>query len=269
MAEKITNIYRHRGLKDPEDKPNSFESILNNYRGNVEFDTFLLRDGNIAVIHERDFNMSREEIENLDLKELESLKIKSSEKESDQSVPLMTEFLNLSADADLTLALEIRSSTPEKSLALTKKILEQILEMEENGGLKDNPRYVESRVNFQSFSLDVLRLIKATAKENNKNFYTTLYWPSDEKWAKVSGVFDWESLHELDERHDLDWHKKGIEIASRNNLSEIEFQPHVLTTELIEEGHRHNLKVTASLTNDEEMIKKLIEMGVDSIKTEK
>ena len=213
--------------------------------------------------------MSREEIENLDLKELEALKLKSAGKESTHSVPLMSEFLNLSADADTALLLEIRSSSPEKSLALTQKILDQIIEMEKEGGLKDNPDYIESKVNFQSFSLEVLKLIKNTATENDRNFYTTLYWPSDEEWAKVPGVFDWKSLHELDERQDLNWHEKGIEIASQNNITEIEFQPYVLTPELIEKGHKLGLKVTASLTNDEEMIKKLIEMGVDSIKTEK
>ena len=270
MDESFDKFIQHKGLSINKEAmaPNSLESILLNYKGRIECDTFLLRDGNIAIINEKEFGKSRAEIENLNLNELEKLRINTLCTETDQMVPLLDEFIGLAADTDTSVALEIRSSTIEKSKELTLKIIEQLTNMQKTGGFKSNPEFIISKLSLQSFSVQVLKTINEIGQLQKQKFNTTLFWPSDEVWAEKVEVFDWKVVNELNNR-DLTWQEKGIEVAVKNQVTEIEFQPFVITKELIEKAHSYGLKVGVAVTKNEDLAKKLIEDGVDYIKTEK
>jgi len=85
--EEFNRFIQHKGLKNNEGMPNSLESIVKNYKGKIECDAYLLKDGNIAIIHERDFNLNKADVENLDLAGLEALRLTSSDRE--MSPPLL------------------------------------------------------------------------------------------------------------------------------------------------------------------------------------
>jgi glycerophosphoryl diester phosphodiesterase len=267
MIGNSEKFIQHKGLRLGEGLPNSFESILRNYNGRMECDAVLLKDGNIAMMHERDFNIKLSELENMDLKDIELLKIPTNDPVATaRAIPLLREFIGLASDADTRLALELKASSLEKTLLLAKKILEQINEMEKEGGFKANEKFFESKVVIQSFSVQVLKKIQELTIKKIK---TGLYWPSDEAWAKKVAIFDWDELDKLKRDNNLSWHEQGIEVATNNNFSEIEFQPFVITHDLVKKCHSRGLRIGATVVNDEKTAKKLLNMQVDYILTEK
>jgi len=265
--EEFNRFIQHKGLKNNEGMPNSLESIVKNYKGKIECDAYLLKDGNIAIIHERDFNLNKADVENLDLAGLEALRLTSSDRE--MSPPLLKEFIALAEDADTSLSLELRSSTEEKSLVLARYIINQFLEMDRPGGQSHNPKFIEEKVNFESFSVNVLNEVKKIALANQKNIKTALYWPTDEGWAKKIVDFTWGELDKIADKDNLSWSELGTEVAAKNNINSIEFQPDVITKELLEKAHNLKLKVGSAPVSDEVLMKQLIDLGVDYILTTK
>jgi len=264
---QFDNFIQHKGIKGGEGVPNSLESIVKNYKGRIECDVYLLRDGNIAIIHEQDFNLKREDVEKLDLKGLEALRLASAGREI--TPPLLKEFIGLAEDADTSLSLEIRSGSKEGSLILAHNVINQFLEMDKAGGASHDVKFIEDKVTFESFSVEVLNKIKKIGQENNKNLKTALYWPSDEIWARKINDFDWPELDKVKNKEGLSWSELGIEVASNNDINSLELQSLNITKELVERAHNLNLKIGSSPTDDEELMKKLIDYGVDYILTTK
>jgi glycerophosphoryl diester phosphodiesterase len=268
MIGNSEKFIQHKGLRHGEGLPNSFEAILKNFNGRMECDAVLLKDGNIAIMHERDFGINLEELENMDIKDIESLKIPSNDPNSTaRAIPLLREFIGLASDTDTRLALEIKASTLEKTLVLAQKILEQMYLMEDEGGFKYNEKFLETKIVIQSFSVQILKKIQELSHNKNKEIKTGLYWPSDEKWAGKVPLFDWDEQKKIN--NSLTWHEQGIEVAANNNFSEIEFQPFVITPDLVKKCHIKGLRIGATVVNNEETAKKLLDMEVDYILTEK
>lgn len=260
---------QHRGLREGKGLPNSFESILKNYRGSVEADTVLLKDGNIAVVHERDFSMSLSDIESLDLKELEQLRIPSSDPETGgRMIPLLREYIGLASDSDARTALEIKASSAKRAVELVEKILEQLLKMKDEGGFQQNEKFLEDKVSLNSFSAEALEEAQKLMKEKGLTMSTGLFWPSSEEWARKVPLFTPALLEEVEGKEDLSWSEIGIEIAYKKNFTSIEFQPGEITKELVDSAHAKKIKIGSSVVYDEETADKLVKMGVDHVTTE-
>lgn len=260
---------QHRGLREGKGLPNSFESILKNYRGSVEADAVLLKDGNIAVLHERNFNMSLSDIESLDLKELEQLRIPSSDPETGgRMIPLLREYMGLASDSDTRTALEIKASSAKRAVELVEKILDQFLKMKEEGGFKPNEKFLESNVSLNSFSTEALEEAQKIMKEKKISMSTGFFWPSSEEWAKKVPLFSPALLEEVEGKENFSWSELGIEIAYKKNFTSIEFQPGEITKELVDRAHAKKIKVGTSVVYDEKTADKLVKMGVDYVTTE-
>lgn len=261
---------RHRGLgAGGEGLPNSFESVLRNYHASQEADAILLSDGEVAVLHERDFGLSITDTETMNLSAVEALDIPSkNSEEHGRKVPLLEEFVGLAADAGTAVALELKASSKEKVLALIEAIVQKLAAMKAAGGLKGNENFIEDGISFESFSVEALKALHARTAQDNLVVRTTLYWPSNESWARKVALFDWTALETVPGRASLEWHSLGIHVAKVNAVSMIELQPHEITQELVTEAHADGVRIAASLVKDPEEAKRLFALGVDRVMVE-
>lgn len=257
----------HMGLRDNEGQPNSFESILKNYRGAQEIDTLLLRDGTIAVLNERRLKLAPETVESMNAEELQQV-LESSDS-SLQAVPTLPEFLGLASDADTQLRIELRGSSPKQATALAKHAIEQLAQMDRAGGFKQNPTYAQTRLRFVTFSIPALQEIQAAAAKEKIAVSTGLFWPSAEVWTQATPLYDEDAVNTVPDITDLEWNERGILVATHFGFQEIELQPQVITERHVQQAHQLGLEIGASLVKDETTAERLAEMGVDHILTEK
>lgn len=283
-SERNEFFIQHMGLRDYEGEPNSFESIIKNYRGAQEMDTLLLRDGEIAVINDNRLGLTPEEVEAMTLPELEAhLSQKHPEAEKEKTIPTFKEFMGLASDTDTKLRVELRGSSPEQSAKLAHRAVEQIAEMNAAGGFSKNPDFPKKQLRFVTFSIPALQEVQRAAEEKDIPASTGLFWPSAESWKMASGLFDDEAVNKVPDLDAREWNERGILVAKHYGLSEIELQPHVITPEHVKLAHELELEIGSSIIRDkrdqapdfdqhaykESEAKRLAEMGLDHILTEK
>lgn len=255
------------GLRDNEGIPNSFESILRNYRGAQEMDTLLLRDGTIAVLNERRLKLAPEQVESMSLSELEQL---IAEQDGEiKTVPLLPEFLGLAADADTQLRIELRGSSPEQVTKLARLAVEQLTTMQQAGGFSKNPEYVGKRLRFVTFSIPALQEVQSVSKNKQIPITTGLFWPSTEAWTQATSLYDEAKVAQVPKIEELEWNERGIVVAAHYGFQEIELQPQVITERHVQRAHQLGLELGASLVKDEMTAERLAKLGVDHILTEK
>jgi len=263
----IEKFVQHRGLNAKNSVPNSFESLPKNYQKRVECDVVMLQDGNLAIMHEKDFNLSLNNIEGMNLAAIEKLRIPTTGDDIHQpNIPLFKEFISLAYDTDTKLAIEIRASDLEKSKALAKKIIDELISLQKTGVI-DYETFLTSKISLQSFSTEILKNANEYSSENHQKINTTLYWPSDEPWSKKIPLFNQADLRSEDIEK-LDWESKGLAIALKYKIPEIELQPQNITEQIIKQAHDKNLKIGSAFTNNDEEIKRILNFGIDYIITD-
>lgn len=261
-------LTQHKGIKNGEGLPNSFEGILNNRQGSVEADAVILADGSIVILHGKDFGRTLEEIESLDIEQLQNLDIPDQAgKKSEQKSPLLREFVGLASDVGTAISLELKAVSSEKAVLLAEKIAIQLIVMKKESGFKGNEDYLEKGMTFESFSVKALKALKERGTADSLNFKTTLYWPTDHSWAKENPLFELEVLESVG-IEDLTWAEVGIEVAFNNDLEGIEFQPGEITPQLVEYAHARGVEINSGLVNDSKQINYLFSIGVDHVLTE-
>ncbi len=265
---------QHMGLKNREGIPNSFESILKNYRGAQEMDTLLLRDGEIAVVNDKKMNMTPEQVESMTLVELENhLNQIGALGEGEKGIPSFKEFLGLASDADTKLRVELRASSPEQAVKLARAVITDVTDMDAQAGFKKNSDYPKTRLRFVTFSIPALQEVQAVAKEKHLLASTGLFWPSSETWSHSVTLYDQALVDQVPDLADREWNERGILVAKHFGFSEIELQPDVITPKHVQLAHELGLEIGASLTRfpdqEEALAKKLMDMGVDHMLTEK
>lgn len=258
---------QHMGLRDDEGVPNSFESIHRNYHGAQEMDTLLLRDGTIAVLNERRLKLSPEQVESMNLPELEQLMAEQGGEV--QTIPLLPEFLGLASDSNTQLRIELRGSSPEQVTKLGRQAVEQLATMQQAGGFRNNPEYVEKRLRFVTFSIPALQEIQSTATTKGIPVSTGLFWPSAEVWTQATSLYDETKVAQVPDIEELEWNERGIVVAAHYGFQEIELQPQVITERHVQKAHQLGLELGASLVKDEATAERLAKLGVDHILTEK
>lgn len=265
---------QHMGLRDNAGEPNSFESILKNYQGAQEMDTFLLRDGEIAVLNDRLLKMKPEEVESMTLPELEAyVSGQQPDATKEKTIPTLKEFMGVASDADTQLRVELRGSTAEQVVKLGRAAVEHVATMNEAGGFRNNPEFPKKKLRFVTFSIPALQEVQRAATEQGIPASTGLFWPSSENWASQVDLYDEGVVAQVPDLDGRDWNERGIIVAKHFGLSEIELQPDVITPEHVKLAHDLGLEIGASIVRDkskaEERAKQLAEMGVDHILTEK
>lgn len=265
---------QHMGLRDNEGIPNSFESILKNYRGAQELDTFLLRDGEIAVLNERMMKMVPEQVESMTLAELEAyLSEQNPDAEKAKTIPTLKEFVGLASDTDTQLRVELRGSSVEQVKKLAQTAVGHVAEMNAAGGFSKNPDYPATKLRFVTFSIPALQAVQKAAAEKGIPASTGLFWPSSENWSSQVDLYDEEMVAQVPGLEGREWNERGIIVAKHFDLTEIELQPDVITPEHVKLAHALGLEIGASIirdkANEETIAKRLSDMGVDHILTEK
>jgi len=156
---KDGEVIFHRALDAGQRKPNSFEGIRDRFNVSIECDVFLLVDGTLAVIHEKDVHMSQEEIEAMTMKDLNNLRVKERESGVQGTpMPLLREYLFLALDRNDRLVIEIKASTPEQAQKNADAIVKEISSFLKDGlstkGKTPSKNYMESALELHSFSVD-------------------------------------------------------------------------------------------------------------------
>ena len=267
--DKKRSLTHHKGLVEGVGLPNSLEGILKNWRGNLEADAIILSDGEIAVIHPGDFDITLKEVEGMNVREIEALNIPPVGKEegSGRKEPLLQEFFGLASDAGTATALEIKASTVDRAKVLSTSIVRKLAVMKSEGGLKGNESFLEDALTFESFCVSALNAVKTEGRKNKLNLKTVLYWPSDRSWANKNSMFEFSQLEEVN-KDSITWPELGIEVAAKNNINSIELFPNTITPELIQYAHTRGVKVNVGLVKDKTQIEYLFSIGVDHILTE-
>lgn len=263
-----SEIVHHKGIGDRVDiPPNSLEAVLKSYRGAAEFDLISLSDGTIAVVHGADFDRQLSEMEKCDFTDLEKMKIHSEDRHSNAAVPLLGELATLASDADTRIIFDMKASSQDKAISLARQAVDQLLEIESQGGFKANPGFLKNKISLQSFSVLALKeAVKACEENHHPLLAFGLDWPKDESVALNNPLFDQTLIEEVKKSGVHDWSLIGLRLAVLNGIKEIEFDSSVITDSLIKEAHAKKIKVgTTCLDSDEKIKKHLQQLGVDYI----
>lgn len=263
-------ITQHRGLREGGlGVPNSFEAILDNYRGSVEVDAVILADGAVGILHGLDFKKSLTDLEAMDVNVLQTLDLPvlGSEK-SGRKVPLLREFAGLASDAGTAISLELKSSSVEKVISLAQAIVRELIDMKKENGFKGNENFLEDGMVFESYCVSALTSLKDAGNREGLRLNTTLYWPTDKSWAQKIALFEVSMLNNIDDADGLTWQELGIEVAFTYGLGGIEFQPEEITQELVDYAYERGIDINCGLVADQDEIDRLFTMGVDHILTE-
>lgn len=255
---------QHRGIREGQGLPNSHETLLRNWRGAVEFDVYQLKDGTMAVLHQGDYGLSMEDIENMSLADLEKMVIPADSPASEgKAIPLLKEYLGLAVDANARLVLELKGSTVEKQIAIAAESMKELRII--NRGSND---YLEKKVLIQSFSSGALDGVQHLADQEQLQLQLGLYWPGSKEWAKKTPGFDWHAVEDITEWDQRDWQEVGIEVAARRKLQTVGLMADVVTEQLVTLAHAKGLKVSVAVIRDPESADTMKQMGVDEIVTE-
>lgn len=266
----MSEILQHRGLdsKINPDQPNSFESFRQRFEQNIEMDVFLLKDGQVAVLHNKDLGLTQEQVEEMTLDELEKIKIPNKAGGQEGVVPLFEESIFNNLDRGNGLVIELKASTPEKAVELTEKVMEKISYLlKEDETFLQHPEYLK-QLGLHSFSVEALEAVGRQMEEKNISISRGLLWTSNAKNAlemKISAT----AIERSGYKDGDDWIEKGIEMAERTKSESIDLHWSVINEEVVKKAHKKGIRVMAWVVNDSKKAEELKKMGVDILATEK
>lgn len=266
----MTERVQHRGLDAEKNRglPNSFESFRERYRQAVELDVFLLRDGNIVVVHNKDLNLAQEQVEAMDLAELEKITIPDRTGGPGGLVPLFEEYAYNCLDRGNGLVVEIKASSTEIARKLARKLVKRISEMsKKDKTFSQHPEY-KNQIGLHSFSVKALEEAKKAEVDCDVETPLGLFWsstPENAKEMEISAT----AIGRSGYREGDDWTQKGIDTASAFGLQSINLHWSVINKETVQKAHEKGLHVFAWVVPDEVKAKELEAIGVDKIITEK
>lgn len=273
----MIEIISHRGYRENQDLPNSFEALLKAKPGDViEIDVFRLKDENLAVVHQKDLGLSEDEIENWDLKNFEKFdqpKKNSEEVVEGSKMPLMEEALGIACDRGVKLLIELKSGSKEKIEKLTEILVGKIVQMQKDGAFETEENFLNN-LSFMSFSVDGLICAKQELKKNGLTVRTILSWTTSAEFAAMSEITQTSLNLAQNIKEEKDWFEKGIQVAKNNNFTGISLSVKELLGErgkkYIKQAHDKGLLIKAGFpVEDEKDIQRLEKMGVDICLSEK
>ncbi len=261
------DIIRHRGLAKDIEQQNSFETQQGQYGISMEADLFLLADGHIAVIHNKDIDRTQEEIESMTLQDIEKLRVPGSNGES--MIPLSTELIFNSFDRGNDLLMEIKASSPEKAEALVRAFIGELSQMKHDGIFDGHPEYADTHIGLHSFSAEALEAARSALSEEGLHLQTGLLWPSAHERAHEMAISE-TALERVGytEGSTMNWNTAGVDLAKKLGCHSVNLFHAVITSEVVDYAHAQGLKVYAWVVNKPEEVERLLGIGVDKIISE-
>ena len=260
----VDPLVRHRCKAEFQPFPNSFEAIRKEYGVAIEADIFLLRDGTIAVVHNKDVGMSDTEVEELTTDEISELK--AGGREEAGAVPLFREYVFNSFDRGIGINVEIKASTPEKAQAAVRAVVDEIEKMKTEGLFAAKQDYPELSLSLHSFSVEALQAARNEMNLKQLSLKLGLLWPSSPERAQDMAIsatsFQQSRGRGLDS---MPWPDQAIEIAAQVGIDFVDIHASNINAEVIEKAHSRHLKVYAWVVTDAEQARRLLKMGVDKI----
>jgi len=258
-AQEGTKVFGHRGCRAhyPENSIIGFQKAIEMGVDGIELDVVVNKDKQLVISHEPYFQgefcldaqgekitnekayniyeMTREEILLFDCGSIGNPKFPDQQRVSSHK-PLLRELFSLVDLANVTVLLEIKSSPKEygKSQPAPEEYVQIILNELETFPYRQN-------IIFMSFDPAILNEINKQTKEFNMVYLTYLPFRSARKFLK-----------------DLDFQPYAFGM----------FYPTV-NRKKVNYLHKHNMKLFSWTMNEEKTAKKLIEMGVDGIITDR
>lgn len=265
MIERI----QHRGLSSDRNKglPNSFESFRKRYGQAIELDVFLLRDGSLAVLHNKDLGLSQESVEAMSLEELEKLSVPDKEGGEVGRIPLFEEFVFNCLDRGNGLVVEIKASSSEVAEKLSRILVERIARMfTEDRTFSQHPEFLK-QLGLHSFSIEALEAAEGAMKEVNLELPRGLFWPSTPTNSQEMNISA-TAIERSGFQEGDNWVGKGIDMAEKLGVESINLHWSVINEDVVTRAHDKGLRVFAWVVNAEQKAKELEQMGVDKIITE-
>lgn len=222
---------------------------------------FLLKDGNIVILHHRDLDLDMSHVEQMTLEEVDQHR-KTNAENVRGNTPLLREYLFNGFDRGIVLELEIKSATPEGAKKNIHAVLSQILKLESEGVFKDSS-YVSDSVSISSFSIEALKEAKEEMDRAEKSFDLGLLWTSTKQRADDMEISQTAQFHAERLRCGDDWLECGLRVAKEIGCASIHLHISILTPELIEKAHHEGLRVSAWGIDGQEAAERVIEMGAD------
>ena len=254
----------HRGLTPGQSRPNSFEAIRDKYESAFECDVFMLADGALAIVHNKDMGLSQEQIEAMTTGVFYSLHVKDRETQTEGSpAPLFREYLALALDRGNKLALEIKGSSPQMARKTARRIVE------ETRGL--DPKLLQSSISLHSFSVEALEEAQDAMREHGVQMKRALFWPSAPARAlemSISATVLSYLEGEYSSTEIPQWTEAGIKLAHQKGFDIIDLQEGVITPDLVRKAHSYGIEVNAWVVNNADRAKVLENMSVDHIITD-
>jgi len=271
-----TLAIHHKGLRERQDLPNSFEAILRAEKGQtLEMDVFLLKDGSLGVVHQKDLGMSITEVEEMDIRQFQKLDQPQKSKEGISGtverlkMPLFQEVLGLAYDAGVRLQFELKAGSVERIEKLADAVVKAMLEMKSEGAFDLEPSFL-NELSFFSMSVEGMESLAKKLKKHNLPLQTFLSWPSSEKYAREMKISETAITH-AQRVENGDWFERGIYLAKDIGCSGISIHAENLirNPDYVNYAHKLGLQVmVGGVVNNPEEIKKLEEIGVDRYMTE-
>src|SRR3989344_3334787 len=228
----------HRGLTPGQSRPNSFEAIRDKYESAFECDVFMLADGALAIVHNKDMGLSQEQIEAMTTGVFYSLHVKDRETQTEGSPAPMA-----------------------------RKTARRIVE--ETRGL--DPKLLQSSISLHSFSVEALEEAQDAMREHGVQMKRALFWPSAPARAlemSISATVLSYLEGEYSSTEIPQWTEAGIKLAHQKGFDIIDLQEGVITPDLVRKAHSYGIEVNAWVVNNADRAKVLEDIGVDHIMTD-
>lgn len=260
-------IMYHRGIRQENKLPNGFEGIVKANPGDlVEFDVFLLSDGEVVVGHSKDLKVEEKEIEDRDISQFEKFDQPTTEggNVEGRKLPTLREALFLANDIGVKPAIEIKGSTPEKMAKNAEATINLIKEM--------HPRLTQEfvkNIRFYSFSFDGLKVLKEELEKKNLESKLNLSWTSRPEFAQKDYPDTYDAANKI--KKEDDWLIKGIKLAKLHDFDGYNIHWSIVLNrpEIVKIAQDEGLKVsTWKIDATQEDIDKFKKIGVDIISCE-
>ncbi|NQV00302.1 MAG: hypothetical protein HQ538_06200 [Parcubacteria group bacterium] len=277
MGNPEGQFIHHRGLRvenkdgaesKKQDLPNSFEALLRANPGDtLETDVFLLEDGSLAIAHNKDLDVSMEEIEEMDIEGFEEYdnpqKNKPAEKKFSEGkmMPLFDEILGQAYDRDVNMLFELKASSVDKIKDLADAMVDKIVAMRDAGAFEDNPDFLKKQ-QFFSFSIEGMEHLIARLKKEEIEAETMLLWTSSEEYAKDMEISKTAISHTSGMTGD--WFEKGVQVAKDLGVKAISTHVANCNSENIKIAQDEGLEIAAICLNcGIDKIEELKKLGID------
>lgn len=267
-------MIQHRGLREQQYAPNSFEALREQYGAAHELDVFMLRDGTLAVLHNADVkgaHLTQKQVEAMTLDELESLHVVDrSTSQEGGAIPLAREYLFNAYDRGIDMTIEVKASSPARAKLTVRALIDEIAAMDMEGVFGKSRDYLTNKVGIHSFSVEALQAAGDALSVHGLDIRRGLFWASAPERAEEMEISRTarEFVGYTSDQYGQ-WAELGIEAASRLGCRSINLFRTTITPEIVQRAHDAGLEVYAWVVNDDLEAGRLLEMGVDKLITER